>query len=1017
MDTGLVGRADALARVRRAVDAARTGAGGALFVSGTAGMGKTALLRAALAAAADVDVAWGTCVEAGGAPGYWPWTQALNGLVRTAGAERARAAAGEDERLLATLAPALGEPDAAAESGRARLLLLDAAAAWLRALGGVRPVVVVLDDLQWADEASLALLELVAGDPRPAPVCVLGAYRADEVPRALRDRLAALVARSAHVPLSGLDRTATAELVAQVAGRPVSEAEVDAAYRRAGGHPFFTRELALAAADGLAGEQVPAAVRDAVGRRVAALPEPTRDVLAVAALTGAWLLPDVLAAATGRPSAEVAAAADAALAAGIVVHEEGRLRFAHDLVRETIAAGVEAAARPALHRAIGTALADRAARSGDVPASEVARHFRAAVTAGGADDAVAWALRAAEADHAALAPADAAAHLRRLRAAVADAGLALPDTALADVLLAEADALAAAGRLPDARGLVRAARAAADRAGDEARTARAALAVAALGSRFAARRDDVVAELEGALAAVTDPAYEARLAAALARELQHSVPEQRARAGPLSERALALGRAAGDAAVLADCLLARHDVMWTPGTAAARAEVAAELAALAPAGSERQAEALLLQANALLESGSAAYAPVLETALGLFAALGQPRHRYTVETRRACLALLRGDLAEADERIERAAALGERLREPDTGNVRMSQRLELVLARGEPAELSAFAREAVAHWTGAPVHAHAVAAGFTARAGDLDAARHHVAAVADLGSWRADRSYLWSVFVRELAYAAAALGDRALCAELAAEVRPLGASCGVNGAVVAFVGCHAHTAGLLAAALDDTAAARALLADACAVYERLGAAKLGQARADLAALGDGGGAGAALRRRGAVWEVAYAGRTASVAHAKGLSDIAALVARPGADVHVLDLVGTRDRSGAGGEVLDRTAAAAYRERLAALADERADAEVAGDAVRLRALDDEHDALAAELGRGTGLGGRPRAFANHPAERARKAVAARIRDAVRRIEAVHPDLAAHLDQALVTGVRCRYRGGERWDVEV
>lgn len=852
---------------------------------------------------------------------------------------------------------------------------------------------------------------------------MLGAFRHDEVPRPLHARLTALVARADHVHLTGLDRRFAGRLVELVAGRPVPGETADALFRRAGGHPFFTRELALAAADGVPPDQVPAAVRDAIERRVRALDPATQEVLRVAAMTGAWLLPDVVAAVTGRTPGEVNAAAAEAVAAGMVlVAGDGRLRFAHDLFRETLADQVEHASRGALHLAIGAALEARAERAGDVPASEVARHFCAAVGSGGLEHAVRWALRAADADRSALALSEAASHLRRLRGAVADAGLALADDQLVDILLAEADALARAGRSPDARGLVRAARATADRSGDPARITRAALAGAALGSRFAARRDDVVAELESALDAVgnADPALEARLTAALARELQHSVPEQRPRAGPLTERALALGRTTGDPEVLTACLLARHDVLWTPGEAARRVEVAAELVALAQRSGdrERHAEALLLQANALLESGSAAFRPALEECLALLAELGQPRHLYTLQTRRACLALLRGDLDEAAARIEDAVALGQRLREPDTDNVRMSQRLELVRARGLPEELTTFAREAVAHWTGAPVHAHAVAAGFSARAGDLDAARHHIAAVHDLGTWRADRSYLWSVLVPELAVAAVALDDRALCAELLAELRPLTGSCGVNGALVAFAGCHSHTAGRLAAALGDRTQARALLEGACGVYERLGAAALTEARADLAACGQQPtGATAALRRRGPMWEVAYAGRTASVGHCKGLQDIAYLVRQPGAELHVLDLAQSGARPEAVGDVLDRTAVESYRRRLAALSDERVEAEQRADTARLRALEDEHDALVAELRRGTGVGGRPRAFANHPAERARKAVTARIRDAVRRLDDVLPELGAHLDRTLVTGVRCRYRGDEQWDVEV
>ncbi len=511
------------------------------------------------------------------------------------------------------------------------------------------------------------------------------------------------------------------------------------------------------------------------------------------------------------------------------------------------------------------------------------------------------------------------------------------------------------------------------------------------------------------------------MTATLARELTHSVAEQRDLAGPLSERAVELGRSTRDPDVIAACLLARHDVLWTPGQTARRSEVTAELVDLAHASGDRElrAQALLLHANVLLESGRAAFEPALSECLQLLEDLGELRHRYTVETRRACVALLRGSLDEAAARIDAAVAIGERMREPDTGNVRMSQQLELVRARAVPDQLVTFAAQAVEHWTGAPVHANAVAAGFTARAGDLTAARRHVAAVRDLGTWRADRSYLWSVFVRELAYAAVELDDRDLCAELLAELEPLAGTCGVNGALVAFAGCHSHTAGNLAAALGDTQLARRLLEDACAVYERLGAAHLADARADLAACPEDAGSDAswALRFQGDTWEVTFAGRTASVRDCKGLHDIAALVQRPGTDVHVLDLVASPVVSDSTGPVLDRTAADQYRRRLTELSDEREAATLLGDTAAIEAVEAEHRALLAQLRGGSGPGGRTRQFANYPAERARKAVTGRVRDAVRRLEAALPELGTHLDEYLVTGIRCRYTGKQRWQVEL
>jgi hypothetical protein len=485
-------------------------------------------------------------------------------------------------------------------------------------------------------------------------------------------------------------------------------------------------------------------------------------------------------------------------------------------------------------------------------------------------------------------------------------------------------------------------------------------------------------------------------------------------------RALELGRRTRDPVTLLSCLIARHDVLWTPGTGDQRVGIAREIVAVARAAGdeERHAEGLLLLANALLEQGSPAFEAALESYLAILDGSSQPHDRYMAETRRACVALLRGHLDEAERRIEGAAALGERIREPDTSNVRMSQRLELVRARGEPDELQRFAAQAVDHWTGAPVHAHAVAAGFCARAGALDDARRHVAAVLDLGTWRADRSYLWSMFVRELAYAAIALDDRDLCRQIFEDLRPLVSSCGVNGAVVAFAGSHAHAAGLLATSLDDPHAPQ-LLDQAAATYRRLGAAGwLAQVHRDRAADTDSAALpGASMRRRGAVWHVAFAGREVTVPHVKGLSDIARLVAAPGTEIHVLDLVDSPDRSARPGAVVDRSALQAYRHRLADLQTEVDEAEVSNDSERRSRAEAERQALVEELGRVTGVGRQSRQFANHPAERARKAVAGRVRDAIRKLDPVLPELAAHLERTIRTGSYCSYRlGSTVWEVD-
>ena len=1012
----LVGRDRLLGRLHGLVERVLQGERVTVLVAGQAGIGKSSLLRAAAASAAEGGAltAWGIGLDADGAPGYWPWTQALDSVVRTVGADRARAAAGEDAGLLAAIVPSFGPAPGGDGAERERLLAMDVTSRLLDGLSEDRPVVLLLDDLHWADESSLALFDFLSRAPRPAGVGLIGAYRPDELSPAAQSRLGALASRSEHLHVEGLDIDAVRALTERLTGAPVEPAAAAAIHDRTGGHPFFVRELALLGGDGGPADQVPAAVRDAIERRVARLPGVTVAVLEATAVAGGTLLPDIVAAARQCTAVEVEAAARAAVDAGVLIPTAAGTRFAHDLLRETVLDRVDPARRVALHRAIGAALEARTARGVEVAPSELARHFIAAVPLDGADRAVRWALEASAGDCAAFAFGEGAGHLRRLRTALAEGAVDVDDRQLADILVAEADALSRAGSTVDARGLLRYATDVASRSGDPGRIARVALATAELGARFAVRRDEIVRELDRALEAVTgvDLRWEARLAATLAREWQHSVAEDRPRAGPLSQRALDLGRQTDDPATLLACLLARHDVLWTPGAGGPRVEVAREIVAVAHSAGDqdREAEGLLLLANALLEEGSPAFEAALEACLAILDSQGQPRRRYVADTRRACLALLRGRLDEAEERIDRAAALGEQIREPDTGNVRMSQRLELVRARGNPDELRRFAAEAVTHWTGAPVHAHAVAAGFSARVGDLDGARHHVAAVVELGAWRADRSYLWSVFVRELAWAAAALEDRTLGRELLDELRPLAGSCGVNGAVVAFAGSHAHTAGLLAAALGEPDAG-SLLEQAAETYLRLGATGwVAELRAPAVADGGGpGGPGAAsMRRKGPVWHVTFEGRHATVAHVKGLTDIARLLAARGAEIHVLDLIDAADRSGPAGAVADRSALDAYRTRLADLEAEADDAARANDPERRAAAEAERQALLDELGRMSDARRRPRQFANHPAERARKAVTGRVRDAIRKLEPPLPELADHLRRTIVTGTYCRYR---------
>ncbi len=712
---------------------------------------------------------------------------------------------------------------------------------------------------------------------------------------------------------------------------------------------------------------------------------------------------------TDRPPAEVRELLAEAIDAGVLL-DEGGVRFAHDLYREAALDAVPAGVRVELHARLAEVLAGRRGRGIPVQAGDLARHAVAGLPAVAAGDALALAREAAAGEEARFAFAEAARHLGRVRRRFAEGGQDPEGDGLVGLAVSEADLLLKAGDGRAARELLESSWTEASARGDGEQMGAVALGLDRCGARFAMPRERLVGALEAARTALADVRgpVAARVTAALARQLQHSVPADRPRARPLAEEAVALARELDDVATLASCLLALHDSLWTPGTAVRRVEIAREITALTRATGDREAlaQGLLLTANAQLESGSPEFRATFEGYRDVTRSLRQPRHDYLLRTREAALALLDGDIELGDRLSAEAVELGEAVGDSDTGNVRMSQRLEIARARDDPDELRQMAALAIEWWVGAPAHAHAIAAGFLARAGDLDAARRELATVVSLPDWRTDRSYLWSVFVGELVTAAIAVGDHDLCRGLLDDLRPVGDACAVNGALVCFMGAHAHRLGILHAALGDREQARLLLTEARAVHERLGAAVwAAESAAALARLDEGG---IALRKAGGVWEIGFRGRTATVRDSKGVRDLAVLVGRPGVEVPAIELAGGTAVApdAATDPVLDRAALSAYRRRLDELDEDLADARDAADLARVERATDEREQLLAELRRSTRPAGTARTFGGD-AERARKAVSARIRDAIGRIEEALPELGRHLDRSVTTGAACRY----------
>ncbi|MER6817490.1 BTAD domain-containing putative transcriptional regulator [Spirillospora sp. NPDC000708] len=549
-----VGRERELAVLDEAARAAEAGHGTTVLISGDAGMGKTALSErlARLLVGRGWTCAWGRAPETGGAPAAWPWAELLRELAATAPPPAG---------LAARLAPFLddaatghGGETGHADAGAGRFRLHLAAGDYLAGIADGTPLLLVVEDLHWADEETLALLTRLAGRIRDRRVLLAATFRHTEVPGPLAAALAALARHEpARIELSGLSAAEVAALVRAVCDTRLGDAELSAIAERTGGNPFFTRETArLLAAEGLpaATRRVPAGVGDVLRRRIARLPEPARAVLRDAAVAGRDARLDVLADLSGDEDA-VIDAVESALAAGLVTEPApGRLRFAHALVRDTLYTGLSGARRTRLHGRVAASLERH--RPDEVAA--IAHHYLESGTA--PDRAVRYARLAAEAAEARYAHRVAA----DLWVRAAETLRALGDGAARERLETEAAAIRAtalAGQVVDARDRRRRAIADARALGDVRLLARIIVAfdVPTLWTsrEYGILDREVIDATEHALAGPPgdDPALRARLLTTLAIELEG---EQDDRGAEAAREAVETARGLGDPALLAAAL-------------------------------------------------------------------------------------------------------------------------------------------------------------------------------------------------------------------------------------------------------------------------------------------------------------------------------------------------------------------------------------------------------------------------------------------------------------------------------
>ncbi|TWP53978.1 AAA family ATPase [Lentzea tibetensis] len=641
----MVGRRHELDALAAWLDGARAGAGRLVLCSGEPGIGKTRLAQelAGLALAGGTAVAWGRCVETEGAPAFWPWRQVLRSL----GADPDAVFAGN------------AEPED-------RFRIFDDVA---RLLTGRGELVVVLDDLHWADEPSQRLLRHLADQLTGAKLLVFAAYRERVLPDLLRSP------DVGRLDLRGFGLAEVRELT--------DPGDAAAILELTGGNPLFVREVALAMADGTwRPDRPPRTVLDVVTARLDLVSADCRALVQAAAIAGRDFDLGVVAAAIGRSVQECLPLFDEAVAMGLA--DEGH-RFVHALTRDAVEASLSSADRIRLHRAVAEATQARFAGDLAEHVTDIARHWAVLAPCGEAATARAWTVRAAE---------------EAVRRLAYEEGVRLYQAALA---LDPGDTERARLRIA----LGRAAYFAGDLATCVDAAQRAADAARAVGKPELLGEAALVLEAaaDGGLNAAATPLCEEALAVNPTGALRARLLAQRAhlafyageqhRLDALSTEALELARASGDDRALVDALRARQEACPGPHGIAERLDLAAEMRALAVrTNSPRTAMwGELWRIQALLESGSLAAAAELLPALRLAVArVGGPVSAWHLGVVTACVAQAQGRYDEARD-VARGAF--ERMRTIEPAPARgayMALRCALARMQGPDEESIAHAR-------------------------------------------------------------------------------------------------------------------------------------------------------------------------------------------------------------------------------------------------------------------------------------------------------------------------------------
>src|SRR5262245_24762383 len=438
-----VGRKPELGELRARLDRALAARGSVVLVAGEPGIGKSELADrlGGEAASRGAKVLWGRSWEGEGAPPYWPWTQIIRAQLEDGEGTDLASIFGAATPYVAQIIPEVRDrlldlpTPPPLDSEQARFRLFDAITTYLKRAAEIRPLVMILDDIHWADKSSLLLLRFLAREMVESRLLVLATYRDVEVSRGhpLAEVLPSLRQERTveRILLRGLPEEDVRAVLAALRGQNVPEALVHAISRETEGNPFFIQEIVRHLVDeGMLGREgapwtrqscladlrLPESVRDVIGRRLGRLSAACTQCLTAAAVVGREFGLDALERIAELDAERLLEVLEEAVAARVVEEVPraiGRYRFAHTLIRETLYEELRTLERIRRHRRVGEALEALYARNPEPHLAELTHHFLEALPGGDVAKAVAYATRAGDRANAQLAYEDAAIHYER----------------------------------------------------------------------------------------------------------------------------------------------------------------------------------------------------------------------------------------------------------------------------------------------------------------------------------------------------------------------------------------------------------------------------------------------------------------------------------------------------------------------------------------------------------------------------------------------------------------------------